>query len=98
MTSTCNSSNCKPISLTVEALKLVGIIHYPHEKSPFPWVIMSHGLLSDKESSKYISLAEEIAKEGHYHYILDGSQRTVIFAEDSLNVTDAILKKLEEDR
>jgi dipeptidyl aminopeptidase/acylaminoacyl peptidase len=63
-TSVCDTSNCKPISLTVEGLRLAGAVHYPHEKGPFPWLIMSHGLLSDKESSKYIRLAEEIAKEG----------------------------------
>jgi alpha-beta hydrolase superfamily lysophospholipase len=48
----------------VKGYKLAGAIHYPLDKGPYPWVIMSHGLLSNKESSKYINLAEEIAKEG----------------------------------
>lgn len=57
-------SNCKPICLLVEGLKLAGAIHRPHGQGPFPWVVLSHGLFSDKESAKYIRLAEEIAKEG----------------------------------
>jgi Skp family chaperone for outer membrane proteins len=44
------------------------------------------------------SAIAEIAKEGHYHYILDGRQRPVLFSEDSLDVTDALIEKIMKDQ
>lgn len=48
----------------VEGLALAGVIHHPNMRGPFSWVMLSHGLLSHKESPKFIHLAEELANEG----------------------------------
>lgn len=45
--------------------RIKGIITYPRTKAgSFPCVVLSHGLLSSKESSKYIEIAEALANEG----------------------------------
>ncbi len=51
------------ISFESEGQKISGILHFPVEKNP-PCVIASHGLLSGKNSEKYIALGEQISKEG----------------------------------
>jgi dipeptidyl aminopeptidase/acylaminoacyl peptidase len=47
-------SNCQNIS---------GILHLPEKENP-PCVIASHGLLSSKDSEKYIALGERFSQEG----------------------------------
>ena len=51
------------VSFTSEGQKIAGILHLPDEKNP-PCVIASHGLLSSKDSEKYIALGEQISGEG----------------------------------
>ena len=51
------------VSFKSEGKNVSGILHFPDIKSP-PCVIASHGLLSSKNSEKYIALGEWIAKEG----------------------------------
>jgi hypothetical protein len=51
------------VSFQSEGYKISGILHLPERKKP-PCVIASHGLLSSKDSEKYIALGEEISKEG----------------------------------
>ena len=51
------------VSFTSEGYKIAGVLHLPDEKNP-PCVIASHGLLSSKNSEKYIALGERISKEG----------------------------------
>jgi len=51
------------VSFESEGQKISGILHLPDGKNP-PCVIASHGLLSSKNSEKYIALAERISKEG----------------------------------
>ena len=51
------------VSFTSEGQKVAGILHLPNEKSP-SCVIASHGLLSNKNSEKYIALGEQISAEG----------------------------------
>ena len=46
-----------------EGMKISGILHLPERENP-PCVITSHGLLSSKNSEKYIVLGEEISGEG----------------------------------
>jgi dipeptidyl aminopeptidase/acylaminoacyl peptidase len=46
-----------------EGMKISGILHLPDEKNP-PCVIASHGLLSSKDSEKYIVLGERMSEEG----------------------------------
>jgi len=46
-----------------EGHKISGILHLPDRKSP-PCVIASHGLLSSKDSEKYIALGGRISEEG----------------------------------
>ena len=46
-----------------EGMKISGILHLPDEKNP-PCVIASHGLLSSKDSEKYIALGERMSGEG----------------------------------
>jgi len=48
---------------TSEGCKISGILHLPEKKNP-SCVIASHGLLSSKDSEKYIALGERISGEG----------------------------------
>ena len=51
------------VSFESEGQEISGILHLPDEKNP-PCVIASHGLLSNKNSEKYIALGEQISREG----------------------------------
>jgi fermentation-respiration switch protein FrsA (DUF1100 family) len=51
------------VTFLSEGMKISGILHLPDEKSP-PCVIASHGLLSSKDSEKYIALGERMSREG----------------------------------
>jgi dipeptidyl aminopeptidase/acylaminoacyl peptidase len=46
-----------------EGNKISGILHLPEKKNP-ACVIASHGLLSSKNSEKYVALGEQISREG----------------------------------
>jgi dipeptidyl aminopeptidase/acylaminoacyl peptidase len=46
-----------------EGQRISGILHFPDKGNP-PCVIASHGLLSSKDSEKYIALGEQISREG----------------------------------
>ena len=46
-----------------EGMKILGMLHLPDEKTS-PCVIASHGLLSSKDSEKYIVLGERMSGEG----------------------------------
>jgi len=46
-----------------EGQRISGILHLPERESP-PCIIASHGLLSSKNSEKYIALGERISGEG----------------------------------
>jgi dipeptidyl aminopeptidase/acylaminoacyl peptidase len=51
------------VSFASEGQKIAGILHLPDEKNP-ACVIASHGLLSSKNSEKYIALGEHISGKG----------------------------------
>jgi dipeptidyl aminopeptidase/acylaminoacyl peptidase len=51
------------VSFQSEGQKIAGILHLPGTKN-FPCVIASHGLLSSKNSEKYITLGERLSREG----------------------------------
>ncbi len=51
------------VSFKSEGHRISGILHLPDDKNP-ACVIASHGLLSSKNSEKYIALGERISKEG----------------------------------
>jgi len=51
------------VTFLSEDQKIAGVLHLPEKKSP-PCVIASHGLLSSKESEKYIALGERLSQEG----------------------------------
>lgn len=51
------------VSFKSEGCKISGILHLPETENP-PYVITSHGLLSSKDSEKYIALGEQISEEG----------------------------------
>jgi hypothetical protein len=44
------------------------------------------------------SAPQGFGKENGYRYIFDSRQPSLIFSDDSLNVTEAVLKKFEEGR
>ncbi|OGP59671.1 MAG: hypothetical protein A2162_02605 [Deltaproteobacteria bacterium RBG_13_52_11b] len=46
-----------------EGQRVVGVLHLPEEPNP-PCVIASHGLLSSKESEKYVAMGETLSKKG----------------------------------
>jgi len=51
------------VSFESEGYKISGVLHLPGRENP-PCVIASHGLLSSKESEKYVALGERISTEG----------------------------------
>lgn len=51
------------VSFMSEGQKISGILHLPDRENPL-CVIASHGLLSSKESEKYIALGERFSQEG----------------------------------
>lgn len=51
------------VSFLSAGCRISGILHLPDKENP-PCVIASHGLLSSKDSEKYIALGEKIAREG----------------------------------
>lgn len=51
------------VSFLSEGQRISGVLHLP-EKENRPCVIGSHGLLSSKDSEKYVALGERLAKEG----------------------------------
>jgi alpha-beta hydrolase superfamily lysophospholipase len=51
------------VSFQSEGQKISGILHLPEKQKPL-CVIASHGLLSSKDSEKYIALGERFSQEG----------------------------------
>jgi len=51
------------VSFMSEGQKISGILHIPDKENPL-CVIASHGLLSSKDSEKYIALGERLSQEG----------------------------------
>lgn len=51
------------VSFMSEGQKISGVLHLPDGKNPL-CVIASHGLLSSKDSEKYIALGERFSQEG----------------------------------
>jgi dipeptidyl aminopeptidase/acylaminoacyl peptidase len=51
------------VAFSSDGMKISGILHLPEKKNP-SCVIASHGLLSSKDSEKYIALGERISEEG----------------------------------
>ena len=43
------------------------------------------------------SALKAVGKENGYRYILEEGQRAILFADDSLDVTDAVIEKLAKD-
>lgn len=52
----------REIIFSVRGLRVSGVLHLPHRKSP-PCVVVSHGLLSSKESEKYVELSTRLCRE-----------------------------------
>jgi fermentation-respiration switch protein FrsA (DUF1100 family) len=51
------------VSFESEGYRISGVLHLPDEENP-ACVIASHGLLSSKDSEKYIALGERMSGEG----------------------------------
>ncbi len=51
------------VSFISEGHRISGVLHLPDGENP-PCVIASHGLLSSKDSEKYIALGERMSEEG----------------------------------
>jgi hypothetical protein len=51
------------VSFISEGHRISGVLHLPDNENP-PCVIASHGLLSSKDSEKYIALGERMSGEG----------------------------------
>ncbi|MGQ9646786.1 MAG: alpha/beta hydrolase family protein [Thermodesulfobacteriota bacterium] len=51
------------ITFLSEGQKISGVLHFPEKKNA-PCIIASHGLLSSKESEKYIALGDKLSQEG----------------------------------
>ncbi len=57
------SMRTEKVSFESEGYKISGVLHLPERENP-ACIIASHGLLSSKESEKYIALGERISREG----------------------------------
>jgi dipeptidyl aminopeptidase/acylaminoacyl peptidase len=55
--------NTERVSFNSGGQRVAGILHLPEEKNP-PCVIASHGLLSSKESEKYVAMGETLSQKG----------------------------------
>jgi dipeptidyl aminopeptidase/acylaminoacyl peptidase len=53
----------KKVSFESDGCKISGILHLPDNENP-ACVIASHGLLSSKDSEKYIALGERMSRDG----------------------------------
>lgn len=54
----------EPFEITSTFNKISGLMVLPESKGKFPCIVLSHGLISSKESSKYMAVSERFAKEG----------------------------------
>ena len=55
--------NVEKVFFQSDGQKISGVLHLPEQNSP-PCVVASHGLLSSKDSEKYIALGERLSREG----------------------------------
>jgi len=53
----------REVSISVRRMSISGVLHIPDQKAP-PCVIASHGLLSSKDSEKYVELGSWLSREG----------------------------------
>jgi fermentation-respiration switch protein FrsA (DUF1100 family) len=51
------------VSFKSEGLTISAVLHLP-DKARAPFVVASHGLLSNKDSDKYVALGERLSEEG----------------------------------
>jgi uncharacterized protein len=54
----------EPFEITSTFNKISGSMVLPESKGTFPCVVLSHGLISSKESSKYMTISERFARAG----------------------------------
>jgi uncharacterized protein len=54
----------EPFEVASTFNKISGLMILPEGDGTFPCVVLSHGLISSKESSKYVAISERFAKEG----------------------------------
>lgn len=54
-------------------LMLQGVLHLPEKEPKKEWVMLSHGMLSTKDSQKHIALSAALAKEGYHVFRFDFS-------------------------
>lgn len=54
----------EPFEISSMFNTICGIMVFPEGKGKFPCVVLSHGLISSKESSKYVTISEKFAGAG----------------------------------
>ena len=54
----------EPFEIATRYNKVVGVLSTPESGSEYPCVILCHGLISSKESSKYVALSEQLNSSG----------------------------------
>jgi len=54
----------EPFEITSTFNRISGLMAVPEGKGTFPCVVLSHGLISSKESSKYVAISERFAEAG----------------------------------
>lgn len=54
----------QPFEIDSRPNRISGIMIIPRSRKRFPCAVLSHGLVSSKESSKYITLSERLAEAG----------------------------------
>jgi dipeptidyl aminopeptidase/acylaminoacyl peptidase len=54
----------EPFEIISISNKISGLMELPEGKGTFPCVVLSHGLISSKESSKYVAISERFARAG----------------------------------
>jgi uncharacterized protein len=92
----------EPFQITSTYNTISGLMVLPESKGAFPCAVLSHGLISSKESSKYVAISERFAQAGiascrfDYHGCGDSGgnieETTLTIRLDNLNaVVDYVL-------
>jgi dipeptidyl aminopeptidase/acylaminoacyl peptidase len=58
-----DTSTCEQLSIASDGIDLAAAVHLP-AKVPAPVIVCSHGLVSSKQSPKFIAIGEEMSKAG----------------------------------
>jgi pimeloyl-ACP methyl ester carboxylesterase len=82
--------------------KLASVLHYPDTQARATWIILNHGMLSDKDSRKHVLIAERLCSLGYMVERHDFSgqgqsegEASLITYSNEINDLECIMAELE---